>query len=88
MKHILGLFLILFGFACENPLPKDFTDAGTDPTSNFSGECRLNSDCDLGYRCEESQCVELEAEELCVGADCPCTADRDCDPRVRSKYYS
>jgi len=37
--------------------------------------CRLNSDCAVGSRCEDSRCV---VETPCEGVDCPCTGDGDC----------
>ena len=80
MKTLLGLLLFIFLFACETPLPKD-NNEGEGDSSSFNGECRLNSDCEFGYQCIEERCVELEAQELCIGSDCPCLADTDCDAR-------
>ena len=47
--------------ACFAPLPEDFGMEGGNDNPGSSAECRFNSDCELGFRCEEGACVEQEA---------------------------
>ena len=63
---------------CEAPSP-DPSNGGSDPYDGL--ECRFNSDCELGFRCEEGACVEQEAEEVCEGEGCPCERDSECSAR-------
>ena len=68
MKLFFSLFLILISIACESPVSDQMRDDEAGSMSNFSGECRLNSDCELGFKCDESTCVGLEAEVAAVAA--------------------
>lgn len=49
---------------------------GEDAESPVLVNCRLNSDCAVGEKCQDTVCVA--DEEVCVGDSCPCLSDSDC----------
>ncbi len=64
-----GVLLFLFGVSlvgCGEGVPPSEVAVG----------CRLNSDCQAGFVCEEGSCVEGDGE--CQGPQCPCVADEGC----------
>ena len=49
--------------ACFSP-PPEGSNTGGDDSPNSNAECRFNSDCELGFRCEEGACVEQDRSAL------------------------
>ena len=75
LSPLFGLLLLI---SCGDPVSKGATQ--DDPEI----ECRLNSDCESGYRCQDTRCVEQESspdEHTCEGEGCACTSDAGCISR-------